>query len=538
MYVSDILIALLQTAKVASSSAAPIIPPPPQPEPIDVTELPLPPVSGDSEGSCTPGINPLRTGCIFFLPDDNHVIARVRYAGAPAVPDPASIYSGDQIILTKTDGTSFPDGSSFKCITCGVPESNTKGRTEGLDYPQAFRDGKRILAGTNVIDCGEFDLASDNCTPKSTHVYAIRWNTATDGAGEGGPLRELHQHAYVGRFVFDPSLTTSLPLAPRYDLTNVSILFADSDRHVPLLKAITVGEFWGFSGTGKEATYVGYPRESSSIDVFAVDLVTGDIRRLTSHPEYCDPIDISADDEWIAIMDMRGTNRQMFLAGMRDVPPITDLLTATVTSSTRNDGDRRFFQPYLLDRHGDRGDYYGQQMNAAGDGSPGSVNDPMWNGTADPKFSFDTTRLVYRQSLVIAPACGGNNSLPCPDSTEPGGRTQRAMIARFTSRRLKALEPVVPLSDVTPWGTPYEPGYVPSPRLLIPGGSYTLRVAVAGSARVDVALNGDGTVVHSIAVTYDGFTDDGVTFLNGAENVTVGSPVPTLSELTWFSDLA
>ncbi|KAJ2994957.1 hypothetical protein NUW58_g1407 [Xylaria curta] len=405
------------------SQGAVALPSPPEPEPIEITELPLPPVAPSSaEGSCTADINPLRNGCILrsgglvqlgsFLPDNNHVIANVNFTGAPAAPEPASIYTGSQIIIIKADNKTFSDGSPWKCLTCGIPEDNSRGRTDALDYPQSFRDGKKLLVGTNIIDCGDFDLASDGCTPERTYMYPIRWNTAVDGSGEGGALRELRLHpdgthigfnsftvsssgslgqfAYVGRLEFNPSPITGLPLSPRYDITNITALFSDAPQYQPILvegdkirinpDEISVGEFRGFSSTGKEATYVGYPKESSNIDVFAVDLATGSVRRLTSHPEYCDPLDISSDDEWIVIMDTRGSDRQMFMAGMRHIPPVIDILTATASASTRNNGARRFFQPYLLDKYGDRGDYYGQQINGAGDGSAGSLNDPNWNG--------------------------------------------------------------------------------------------------------------------------------------------------------------
>lgn len=65
----------------------------------------------------------------------------------------------------------------------------------------------------------------------------------------------------------------------------------------------------------------------------------------------------------------------------------------------------------------------GQKVNAAGDGSPGSVKDPYWNGGADPRWSLDGTRILYFQTLTVAPDCGGVNPLPCPHSTAPGGRT-------------------------------------------------------------------------------------------------------------------
>lgn len=562
-------------AIVFSTLSAGHVPSPPKPEPVEIVQLPLPPVSSATGGSCTPEVDPFGTGCIVqaggliqigsFLPDGNHVIALVNYTGAQ---DEASIYAGAQIILIKADGTTFSNRSPFKCVTCGVPQGNAAGRANTLDYPQAFRDGKRILAGTNIIDCGEFDLFSDHCTPELTYIYPIRWNTAVDGSGQGGSIRELRlhpddihlgfssftssggklgQYGYVGRLVFNPSPDMGSPMTPRYDLAKVNILFNNDTKHQPILidgdqlrfnhDAITVGEFRGFSGRGKEATYVGYPRESTNIDIFAIDLTTGEVRRLTSHPEYCDPVDISADDEWMVIMDTRGSGRQMFMAGMRNVPPIIDIIATTVASSTRNNGARRFFQPYLLDRYGDRGDYYGQRINAAGDGSPGSINDPNWNGLADPKFSLDGTRLVYYQAMVVSPACGGTNPLPCPNSTEQGGRTERAMVAHFTSRRPVPVEPVEPLNDDIPWATPYEPGLVPAPILAIPSGTYTLLGSMSGSAEITITENADSSVIESIAVVYEDFSDDGLTFLDGTENVTVRNPTITLNKIDWYSNL-
>ncbi|KAF4545171.1 Six-bladed beta-propeller TolB-like protein [Lasiodiplodia theobromae] len=555
------------------------IPPPPDPEPISVSELPLPPVTPSTdEGSCTPDINPRRTGCIAqtngliqsgsFLPDGNHVTAAVTFAGAPAAPDSASMYNGSQIVLVKTDGSAFPNGDAWKCITCGVPEENAVGRSETVDYPQTFSDGKRLLAGTNIIDCGDSYLNSTDCTPEKVHIYPIRWNVKSDGSGASGTLRELRIHpddvhlgfnsfgqtaggkldqqTYFARLEFNPSPTTGTPLAPRYDLTDVNLLFNPNDTQPVSTSgsklyinptALTVGELRGFSGSGKEVTYIGYPAESCNIDVFAADLTTGAIRRLTSHPEYTDPVDISPDDAWTVAMDTRGSGRQMFMAGMRFVPPVVDMIATTAASSTRNNGARRFFQPYLIDRYGDRGDYFGQRVNAAGNGSGGAVNDPDWNGMADPRWSPDGTRIAFWQALAVPPACGGKNPNPCHDSTEPGGRTARLMLASLTSREPKPREKVAPVSDVVPWGTPYVPGEQPPSRFYPGEGTYTLEGKSSGSAEVVIAENSEGTAISNIVVTYKDFSDDGATFLNGAENVTVQNPSPTLEVVDWFSDL-
>jgi hypothetical protein len=181
------------------------IPDPPEPEPIIVTELPLPPVApSDDSGSCTSDINPNGTGCIAkirasfqtgnFLPDGLHVVVTMNFTGAPAAPDPANIYSGVQLALVKIDGTTFLNGDSWKCITCGVPATNQVGRNAAMDYPQAFRDGIRALVGLNIVDCGSNLLASPECTPENVFIYPIRQDNKVDGSGPGATIRELRIH--------------------------------------------------------------------------------------------------------------------------------------------------------------------------------------------------------------------------------------------------------------------------------------------------------------------------------------------------------
>jgi hypothetical protein len=556
-------------------------PPPPEPEPLETTRLPMPPVVATSKaGSCTPEINPRRTGCIMpdvelqaggFLPDGNHVLATIRFDGAPPSPDPRSIYSGQHIILIKADGMVFPNGDPWKCVTCGMPEANGAGRSTSQDYPQAFRDGKRLLIGDNILEC-DFELASSECTPDQVRIYRIRWNVTPDGSGAGGSIRELRLHpdnvhlgfnaalvsggkfnqfAYMGRLEFNPSPKTGEPLAPRYDLSNVYMMFdptakppveVDSARpdHLKLNPdAITVGELRGFSGTGREVTYIGSPIESCNIDVFAADLTTGQVRRLTSHPEYADPVDISPDDKWTVAMDTRGSDRQMFLAGMRGIPPLTDMVSTSISSSTRNNGMRRFFQPYLIDEFGDRGGYSGQKLNAKGNGVPGAgdINDPEWNGRADPKWSPDGTRIVYWQAMTVSPACGGSNPLPCFPSTEEGGRTVRIMLAHLTSRTPIASKQIDPIPDEIPWGIPYVPGSPAPERPLPPAGTYTLEGKVSGSAQVILTGKGDGLSIGVVEVMYDNYSDDGINTLNGRESVDVSNPTPTLNIAQWVSDL-
>jgi hypothetical protein len=221
---------------------------------------------------------------------------------------------------------------------------------------------------------------------------------------------------------------------------------------------------------------------------------------------------------------------------MRGIPPITDLFSVGAVASVRNNHDRRFFQPFLIDRWGDRGKYEGQRLNA-GVGTPGSISDPNWNAMADPRWSPDGTSVVYFQGLVTAPACGGANPLPCPESTEPGGRRFRMMLARFTSRRPVAINPLRPVSDEVPWGTRYVPGSPAPPYPMIPEGAYTLHGLKSGVANIRITQSPDHKKIQKVEVSYEKYSDDGESVISGAESITGGYETPTLVFLDWHSNI-
>src|SRR5258708_2386957 len=126
-----------------------------------------------------------------FLPDGHHVVAVMEFVGPPAAPDPASIYTRSHVILVKSDGGKLPNGDAWKCVTCGMPAGNAVGIGRALDYPQTFRDGKRILAGTNILDCSQYQVTDQQCTADRAHIYPIHWNITPDGSDRGGNIREL-----------------------------------------------------------------------------------------------------------------------------------------------------------------------------------------------------------------------------------------------------------------------------------------------------------------------------------------------------------
>ncbi|KAL4922806.1 hypothetical protein BDW62DRAFT_215760 [Aspergillus aurantiobrunneus] len=470
---------LSYTARTAAASLNNDALPPPDPEPIKVIELPLPPVTPtDDEGSCTATLNPHRTGCIgissnlrggSFLPDGNHVLATVNFTGAPAPPDPRSIYTGMQMILPSIPSLSKMVGALWRGITSSTAVM-------------------RRLQATSA------PLRKSTSTP-------IRW--------EGGSIRELRihpdnlhlgfnafaqqnevlgQYAYIGRLLFNPSPTT-----PHYKLVNVTRLFNPDapQQHI----------------TNPQQKRNQHRRTARLHRKRKRNLSTGETRRLTQHPEYADPIDVSPDDNWAVILDTRGTDRQMWLAGMRGIPPITDLITSSLTSATRNNGDCRFFRPWLIDGQGDRGSYFGQRINAEGDGSAGAINDPNWNARADPA-------VVARRDAdyVLPDSCPG-----------PGlWRGESPAFLWFLSLRLSLGVFRLALMILFLFG-----GYLHQ--------GYTMKGKVSGI--VDVQIIGDEGSIGTIAVHYTDFSNDGVNTLVGTENVTASQMSYSATRADWYSDL-
>jgi hypothetical protein len=542
-------------------------PAPPAPEKIVLDRLPLPPtITSNDPGACTKQVNPKGSGCITAVGqsggyiDPADVITLATFAGAPAAPDPASVYTDQQLIIVKTDGSTFANGDAWKCLTCGTPAANQQGRNKDASYPQPFNDHKRILLGPNVLDCSPHLLTDDSCTPDQVHIYPIRWNTHADGSGNGGNIRELRinpdnvhlgfnhvkltgatydQFGYYGRLQFDPAPTTGTPTVARYDIVDVTALFdpapeqqgVHADPAHPGTLAINplsreVGEFRGWTKDGREAVYIGYPSESDNIDVFAVDLFSGKVRRLTADPEYVDPLDMAPDGNGGVYLDTRGSGRQLFVAGMRGIPPLNDLITTGPVSSVRNAGDRRFFQPFLIDNYGDRGTYDGQQLNPT-DTGPGGLGDPNWNASADPRWSPDGTTITYAQ--IAAPGA---------TSTEPGGRRSRLIIAHLTDRTPYAYTPPATLPDQIGWGTPYKAGDPEPTRPLAPAGTWTLPGQKSGSAKVIITHDDAKAIMSKVEVTYANYSDDDTHIINGTESVeTLPDSTQTTTKTLWHSNL-
>lgn len=539
-------------------------------EAVALRSLPLPPTApSTAPGSCTH-----TTGCIdpgdhgiaegpSYLWDARHVLLPIRFAGAPVAPAPRSEYSGDQVIIVKTDGTLFANGDGWKCLTCGMSDEFGANRQPGtggdgeilVDHPQAFRDGRRVLMGTNVFDCGANSIIDEACSPENARIYPIAAHRpdATmrelrlhpDDAHVGFSEPVIENGVFIDQFAVFAELTFD-DAARRYELSRTRYLLgSDSRRYASVFEvdpadparllfrepAAMIGEFRGFTSDGRSALGVG-TLDSWNFDIFTTDLRTAESRRLTSGPAYTDPADMSPDDRSLVFMDGTVNDRMNFAGGLPGVPPLIDMVNIGSVQFLYNNGHRRFFQPFLVRTDQDHAKV--QQLNACAEPTPGSRSlcDPLWNGRADPAWSPDGTSIVYWQAMVAPPACGpGQSTAPdCPVSKEPGGRSTRLIIADLTDRKPQPISAPGTFTDDIPWSVLVNPGDPLPRRSHVAGGTYTLSGAASGETTVVITENPQKTAIVRIEVAYRGYSHDGINTIDGTESATAAPYV-------WHSDL-
>ena len=332
--------------------------------------------------------------------------------------------------------------------------------------------------------------------------------------------------ASIGEDEFEGTLSFD-PINQRYDLIDVYYLpqgspwVVQAGSRLAFQPRTMIGELRGWTSNGQGILGI-QSYESDSIDAWATNLTTGNSRPLTNHAEYTDPNFMSPNGQWLISEQVKGSGRLDFISGMQGIPTITDLLPTTgYVAGIRNDLNRRFFLPWLVNPASGKS----EQINAGGD--------PNWNAAADPVWLADSTTVVWAENL----ACGANPTPhQCAESTEPGRRNSRVMMARFPTLHPSKAIPPKPISNTAPaaWAIPYTQGQsLPAPTP-IPTGTYTIVGPVRGYATADITDNSSGTGYQSIAATYHNYSQDSAHAINGSERVQFDT---TPGNVTWNENL-
>lgn len=466
-------------------------PPPLEPFEIEAT-IPLPP---EVLTPSTTGTGDSRAFGGKLTPDEQHVVVHVEVGGETHA------------------GVMKLDGSAFQCLTCGA-----FARSGGL---QPFPDGLRALVNLGGNGIGDLQFAVLECAPslydcQTKRTSPVRFpipGILSGAQNRGAQLHPDGEHLKwnevriaegeimtVGRLERAASDYVVAPLAvlnPAYELGD------DLDDWVAGGRYYELGE-WTDGGAGIK---YGTTTTAGNYDIWELDLASGARRQVTRDLDYNELYDLSPDGAWIAYSSPRGLDRMdVFTQLVR--PPYLEMAAFPAIGRVGLWNNRRCMnERWLMDRAGQREGYAGQPI----------VIEENWVIRGWSWFADGTRALVAEERLP-------NEPLP----SEPYERA-RLRILRFPARAPTAPQPVVPLAGIDlSWAVPYGEYQGMTSR---PVTGRVLPGRAAGTATLDFT---GSFITGTWSVRYDGYSDDGLSFVSGSESVDAGN---ALLDVTWSADL-
>ena len=488
--------------------AGPATAAPPPLEPIEIRRVPLP-----------PGVTSMAFPA--WAADGEHIVV-----GFTSVEEPDA-----QIAVVR------PDGSGFRCLTCGLEQivlpdrPFNAGRPLNLGKPFVFTDGKRVLvrqpgredvrdtvnpiAGPTadyhyfVLEC---EPSVVDCDTPQLVPLELPGGGLTRGVQnrEGRISPDTRWFAWT-EVMFDGtrmSLGRLVREANRYVVEGVRVLnprFTLGSDSRDWAVAGPLYEHKEFSPDGRYLTYASFV-EAENYDSFELDLLTGERRRLTTDIEWNENASISPDGRWFVNGSSRTKGRMAPFAQLPRPPFIDFAAYVLIGRFQLNDENRTcLLDQWLVGRSGEAGSYFGQPLVT---GLP-----PGWGTHGPGRWNPDGTRYVLWERSHGAAATPED-----PDA--------RAIVAHFPARR-----PQPPPADrTTPdpaWAVPREEwdGFADTQ------GVFTVPGRASGTATISLS-GGVNSMVWS--AEYDGYSDDGRSVLDGTERV--DSPF-TIAYGRWEADL-
>jgi hypothetical protein len=397
------------------------------------------------------------------------------------------------------------DGKGLRCLSCGVAGNPHFEPAVQEAFKDVFPDGRRILWGDftrafvlecapSVLDCRSRKLLPIDVGAAQPAGGAFTldngvWHLAPDGQHLGwtasrldtrpmlvGKLRrEADTYVTTGVRTINPPGPSSLTDPDPRGWTNAGALY----------------ELKGFTHGGRSVTYVSSQFEGNP-DVFEVDLRTGARTRLTAHPDWDEDDAVSPDGRSLVVYSDRGMHR-VDAAGLVPRRSFIDYplsANAAIYYVGTPIGFQCDLQPWLLPAGGDAdGRLAGQPLYPYSGGDIHAQNNVPGRGAWSP----DSTKVALTE-MSYKTAMGIN-------------RLMIARLDRAPSRAERVVSSRVGSWAVTP--AAYR-GVTDS------GASVVVRGLRGGTATVSYS---GSIAAGSFSVTYDGYTDDGRSFVDGYERL-------------------
>jgi hypothetical protein len=445
-----------------------------------------------------------------LAPDGQHLLLEVNIAGK------------SQIAVSNLDG------GDYQCVSCGVVTNAAKAI--------ALEDNKRIwfastsgqqsaddplggagLISYSILECEGSISSCTNPTVKKVEFPSDRgpmaastqnreakpdpfgeYVTWTENTPVTGPRMSIARlvatdtgYTLVDQRIFSPQWDEDTEYAA--DFANATRFYEGASWHAG-------GRYLKYQTTTDGLNY----------DIYLLDTATGERRQLTTDLDYNESGDVAPDGKTVYFSSARGADRMdVFTALQR--PSLLDVAAFPQMARVSLWNNRRAMnEPWVmnLDEGQELGAYSGQPI----------IIDPDWTIRGWSWFPDSTRALINEQQR--------------PDTVTPGAPDTpwRFSIISFPTREATApLEPVHQDPEaIAKWSVPVEE-YNPMMGRQVP--SRVLKGKNSGTA----TLQYSGTFASgTYSVTYDNYSDDGKTFINGTEKVTVVNPI---GNATWTADL-
>lgn len=373
------------------------------------------------------------------------------------------------------------DGSNVECITCGV----SPGVTAGLSRVVPFQDGSGRLMIQVTTSPNSYVVYEETADGKQL-VPVI---TPPSGARAIDPQREMRispdgTHVLFSQIqMTSTGLITAVPVVGRLERTDAGYEIADARVVYP------VGEGKQWTPDGKGVIILGGRYEAGNVDDIVVDLETGEVTRLTGNLDYDEDIDMSPNEQWIAVGSTRGYDALTPMSRIVRPAFLPADIQGAVYEKYRGTGDSTNItnQEWVIAIEDDLKGENGIPVFVDGDGYT-ARSMASWNNTGDAVAFWEAsgadatdTRLVIAKlnyTTSVGPVQGDRTT---PDPT---------------------------------WA-PELKTYVPSTAPLPPTGTY----AGAGGGTAVVTESSDPTTGHIVrTVTYTDYVNEQGMILNGTES--------------------
>ncbi|MCX8071826.1 MAG: hypothetical protein N3C12_05175 [Candidatus Binatia bacterium] len=252
----------------------------------------------------------------------------------------------------------------FRCLTCALPRS----AASHLWFP----DGERLLVYYFGIFTENFFVFEPQTPDRLFSIQGVKTAEITHDrfpvlSPDGKRLvwtkvRLDGFHIVSGELVRDSA---------GYRVENVRHLYPPAIAGEGDLAAWSRAHAWyeakSFTDDGKTLVFSATRDEAANVDIYLLDLATGEVTRVTRHPEWDETAEFSPDGRWLAFESTRAHVVLRLLSLLR-MPPLVDFAAVLpITNITLTGPLFATHEPYLLDRLGDRGAYTGQRLSREGD---------------------------------------------------------------------------------------------------------------------------------------------------------------------------